>query len=325
MSGRTTGPGKSFRKGISLVELISMFPDDEVAEEWFIEQRWPNGIRCAFCEGKNVQESAHPEMRFWCTDCRRHYSAKTNTVMHRSRLGLQKWAIAIYQMTVNIKVVSSMKLCRDLGVTQKTAWHLAHRIREAWDDVQVQFAGPVEADETYVGGREGNKHANRRLRAGRGTVGKSPVAGVRDRSTNYVSAAPVPATDRETLQEFVHSRTQSDAMVYTDDARAYIGLSRPHETVSHSAGEYVNGQASTNGMESFWAVIKRGYNGVYHWFSVKHLARYVHEFSGRHNYRPLDTVDQMSILVFGMIGKRLTYSDLIGHPQTRINGQLQLL
>ena len=325
MSDRITGPGKSYRKGISLVELTSMFSDDEVAEEWFIEQRWPDGVRCAFCDRDNVIEGAHPQMRFWCVDCRKHFSVKTNTVMHGSRLGLQKWGIAIYQMTVNIKGVSSMKLSRDLKVTQKTAWHMAHRIREAWEDVAIQFAGPVEADETYIGGREGNKHANKRLRAGRGTVGKSPVAGVKDRETNLVSAAPVPATDRETLQGFVHSRTEPDAMVYTDDSRAYVGLRRPHETVKHSAGEYVNEMASTNGIESFWAGVKRGMNGIYHWFSVKHLARYIREFSGRHNVRPLDTLDQMSILVSGMVGKRLTYSDLRSHPQTGINGQPALM
>lgn len=325
MSIVATGPGKSFRKGISLAELFTMFPDDEVAEEWFIQQRWPDGVRCAHCDGENVMESAHPQMKFWCGDCRSHFSVKTNTVMHRSRLGLQKWGIAIYQATVNLKGFSSMKLSRDLGVTQKTAWHLAHRIREAWDDVQVKFAGPVEADETYVGGREGNKHASQRLRAGRGTVGKAAVAGVRDRATNLVSAAPVASTNRETLHDFVHSRTEADAMVYTDDSRAYLGLRRPHETVKHSAGEFVNGMASTNGMESFWAGLKRGYNGIYHWFSTKHLARYVREFSGRHNLRPLDTVEQMSLLVFGMVGKRLTYSDLIAHPLTGINGQPQLL
>ena len=118
---------------------------------------------------------------------------------------------------------------------------------------------------------------------------------MRDRETGQVSAAPVDRTDKATLQGFVHSRTELDATVYTDDARAYVGLRRDHETVSHSAGEYVNGMASTNGMESFWAGLKRGYQGVYHWFSTKHLHRYVSEFEGRHNDRPLDTIDQMAV------------------------------
>ena len=325
MTDSATGPGKSYRKGISLAELASMFPDDEVAEEWFIEQRWPDGVRCAFCDHENVTESAHPQMRFWCGDCRKHFSVKTNSVMHGSRLGFQQWGIAIYQMTVNIKGVSSMKLSRDLGVTQKTAWHVAHRIREAWDEVEIQFSGPVEADETYVGGREANKHANKRLRAGRGTIGKSPVAGMKDRETNLVSATPVPATNRETLHEFVHSRTKQDAVVYTDDSRAYKGLRRPHETVKHSAGEFVNEMASTNGIESFWAGLKRGMNGIYHRFSVEHLARYVREFSGRHNLRPLDTIEQMSVLVSGMVGKRLKYADLVAQPSTGVKGQIGLV
>ena len=312
MSELRTGPGRSYREGITLSELLTMFSDDESAEEWFTQCRWPNGVRCAYCDSKRVQEGKHPNQRYWCSDCRRHFSVKTNTVMHRSRLGLQKWAIALYQMVTNIKGVSSMKLSRDLGVTQKTAWHLAHRIREAWEDVVEQFFGPVEADETYIGGLERNKHRSKRSNAGRGPVGKAAVAGVRDRSTNRVSASPVESTDGRTLKAFVYARTKSDATVYTDEARAYMNLDRPHETVRHSAGEYVYGMASTNGMESFWAVLKRGYQGIYHWFSVKHLGRYVAEFQSRHNNRPFNTIDMMSAIAQGMAGKRLMYADLIG-------------
>ena len=174
------------------------------------------------------------------------------------------------------------------------------------------------------GGKESNKHESRRLHAGRGPVGKAPVVGVRDRETGMVSATPVDRTDRETLQGFVHARTETTAMVYTDDARAYVGLRRMHETVSHSAGEYVNGMASTNGMESFWAGLKRGYQGVYHWFSTKHLHRYVSEFEGRHNDRSLDTINQMQAIVAGMMGWRLRYIDLIGPEDTRLGGQLGL-
>ena len=164
-----------------------------------------------------------------------------------------------------------MKLHRDLGVTQKSAWYMAHRIREAWDVTADKFTGPVEADETYIGGKETNKHASKKLNAGRGTVGKTAVVGVKDRLTGQVSTAVVERTDRATLQGFVMTHTEPFAKVYTDEAVAYRGINRDHEAVAHGAREYVRGQAHTNGMESHWAMLKRGYDGVYHQFSVKHL------------------------------------------------------
>ena len=307
-------PGKHYRKGLSLVALTNLFPDDATAERWFVKSRWPAGIACSKCNSRNVQERpTRKPQPFRCRDCRNDFSTKTGTLMQGSPLGFRVWAIALYLLSTGLKGTSSMKLYRDLDVTQKTAWYLAHRIREAWSDKNAPFAGPVEVDETFVGGKAKNMHAHKRKQVikGRGAVGKTAVVGAKDRATNRVSAAVVENVDQPTLQGFVAENVEPGTKVYTDDHGGYEGLLN-HETVRHSVKEYVNGQAHTNGIESFWAMLKRGYVGTYHRMSPKHLHRYVDEFSGRHNIRTADTIDQMAAMVRGMDGKRLKYKDLVG-------------
>ena len=234
--------------------------------------------------------------------------------MQGSNFDYQTWAIAIFQMTTNLKGVSSMKLHRDLDIAQKNAWHLAHRIRETFNDADFKFSGPVEVDETFVGGKRKNMSNKKRKElkdTGRGTVGKIAVVGIKDRETNKVRAKSVAGTDAGTLRGFVKSNADQKAKVYTDGATAYDRLPFDHESVNHSVSEYVKGMAHTNGIESFWAGLKRGYYGTYHKMSVKHLNRYVHEFAGRHNDRSFDTIEQMQRIVRGMVGKRLRYNDLV--------------
>ncbi len=306
------------RQGITLVEVVEMFSTERKAEDWFIAQRWPNGLRCPRCDSDRVRrQKTRKPMPFYCNPCRKYFSVKTGTPMQDSNLPLSKWAIGFYLYSTNLKGVSSKKLHRDLGITQSSAWHMAHRIREIWNDDTAKFSGPVEVDETYIGGKEKNKHGSKKLKSGRGIAGKTPVIGMKDRDTGNVSAEVLDDTTKPTMQGFVRKHTDKDTVVYTDEHSSYVGINRPHQAVRHSAKEYVNGMAHTNGIESMWAMLKRGYVGTYHHMSDKHLHRYVDEFAGRHNQRPLDTEVQMASMVQGMDGKRLRYEDLIGPKSTQ--------
>ena len=229
--------------------------------------------------------------------------------MHGSNHKVRKWVIAMYLMTTSLKGVSSMKLYRDLGITQKSAWMMAQKIRQGWIE-DMKLEGTVEVDEVYIGGKEKNKHEDKRSHT-RGPSGKETVVGIKDRKANKVVAKHVPNLTKDEIQGFIGANVDQKAMVYTDEHKSYSGLPYEHESVNHSVGEYVRKQAHTNGIESFWAVLKRGYTGTYHRMSPKHLNRYVTEFAGRHNVREMDTIDQMALLAKGMVGKKLPYKKLV--------------
>ena len=312
-------PGKSHREGITLLQLARKFPDEGSARQWFENIIWSeSGRYCPECASTDTYECSHVKMPYRCRDCGKYFSVKTGTIMAGSPVPLLKWLYAIYLDVTSLKGVSSMKLHREIGVTQKTAWFMQQRIREAFAALgpNILFGGPVEVDETYVGGIRGNMSSKKRkalFKTGTGGAGMTTVAGVKDRDTNQVSAAVVKRTDTKTMQRFIDERASRTATVYTDDHGAYVGLKNPHEAIRHTTGEYVRGDVSTQGIESFWAMFKRAHKGTYHKMSPKHLDRYVQEFSGRHNVRELDTMDQMQSLASGMRHKRLTYSRLTAH------------
>ena len=306
-------PGKSHRKGISLIELTEMFPDEDSAVHWFEAIHWSEGRYCGKCGSVETREIPDRKpMPYWCNGCKSYFSVRTGTSMEKSRLPLRKWVFATYLYVTSLKGVSSMKLHRDLKVTQKTAWYMLHRLREAWDESGLDaMLGPVEVDETFIGGKRQNMpKAKRKIRARRGGADKAVVAGIKDRASNHIAAQVVPDTTGRTLKGFVAEKVAPGAMVYTDENVAYKGLPR-HETVRHTKDEYVRGDAHTQGIESFWSMFKRGYHGTFHHLSEKHLDRYVREFAARHNIRDKDTIDQMQSVAVAMVGKQLSYRELI--------------
>ena len=311
--------GKNSGQGMSIIELMELFPDEESAKKWFEEKLWPDGRVCGHCGSTRTNEVPNSDpMPYHCADCREYFSVRTGTVMHRSKIPLRKWVLAFYRETTSPKGVSSVQLAKDIGVSQKSTWFMLHRIREAWatgTDDDDGFSGPVEVDETHIGPRRRNLSNRKRRalwRAGiKGAVNQSIVVGMRDRETGVVRAEFVPNASREVLHEFVTAHASPGAVVYTDEAVAYKSLPNEHHSVNHSMFEYARGEVSTNGIESFWSLVKRSHKGVYHEWSQKHLHRYIHSLAARSFMRKLGVEERMSDTARRLRGKRLPYKKLV--------------
>ena len=308
-------PHEMVKNGMSLATFFRLYPSDIEAEAQFVAWRWPDGIECPHCGSDRISvvESRRPQP--WrCKDCRRHFSHTTDTPMHDTKLGPQTWLLGLFIIVGNPKGRSSVQLAADLGITQKSAWHLAHRIRRALEAGDLPgFVGPVQVDETYVGGKMANKHGRRRRRGG-GVQGKTPVMGFKDDYSGRVAATPVHAVTKAVASAMVAAVVRPGAEVFTDGSNVYDRLEDmgfDHYRVLHSVGEYVRGGITTNGIENYWSGLKRCYVGTYHWWSDEHLHRYVEEHAFRYNNRDRHVARRMATATRAMSGRRLPWRELV--------------
>jgi transposase-like protein len=301
---------------ISTFQLFALIPDAESARLYLEDRLWPNGATCPSCILRD-RITTRKGGFYRCNCCTLDFTVRTATIFERSHVPLHKWVYAMYLVVTARKGISSMQMAKEIGVTQKTAWFMLQRLREACQDDKSKgnrLGGLIEVDECFVGGKEANKHAHKKLNAGRGSVGKVAVLGMRERG-GRTRAMVIDGPTTKVLHQAVHENVQPGSMIHTDEAPGYEGLDGlwfNHRSVNHGAGEYVKGSVHTNSIESVWALLKRAIYGTWHQVSAKHLGRYVDEVAFRLNAGDVanHTLARLDSFIDAVDGKRLTYARL---------------
>lgn len=299
----------------TLLEAIRYFSDPDICVEFTAKLRWPDGATCPYCASKEL--SFLKTRRIWkCKICKKQFSVKVGTIFEDSPLGLDKWLAAIWLIANAKNGISSYEVHRALGITQKSAWFMLHRIRLAMQTgTFAKLSGKVEVDETYIGGKARNMHKGKRKAKGRGAVGKTAVMGLLERE-GKVRAKVIADTKRETLHAEVKGHVELGAEVFTDALPSYNGLDPEfaHKVIDH-AEKYVDGHVHTNGIENFWSLLKRAIKGTYVSVEPFHLFRYLDEETFRFNNRETNDADRFVTTLSSIVGKRLTYEKLTGNNQ----------